>query len=163
MKQALMVLALFFGAPVLAQNVTYSNAETKACLATVPQGGDAMACAGLSAQTCMNTTAGGYSTVMMTSCLDRELTFWDDLLNANYRAALARAEQADAGNAGFTAPSQAKALREMQRAWIPFRDAACNYARSQWGGGTGGGPAALACLMDRTARQAILLGERFGN
>jgi uncharacterized protein YecT (DUF1311 family) len=107
----------------------------------------------------MNTTSGGYSTVAMTGCLDREIGFWDRMLNATYKTALERAAESDAANAGMNAPSQQEALRDMQRAWIPFRDASCAYARSQWGGGTGGGPAALACYLDLTARQAILLGQ----
>ena len=58
-------------------------------------------------------------------------------------------------------PKQAEALRDMQRAWITFRDAACDYERSQWGGGTGGGPATLACLMRMTGEQALLLGAAY--
>jgi uncharacterized protein YecT (DUF1311 family) len=148
--------------PAFAQQVTYSDEATQFCLSSTSQVSNAVDCAGKSAETCMNTSAGGFSTVVMTGCLDREISFWDKLLNSNYKSALARAAEADEANAGTNAPSQQQALREMQRAWIPFRDASCEYARSQWGNGTGGGPAALACLLDQTARQAILLDEGLG-
>ena len=45
----------------------------------------------------------------------------------------------------------------MQRAWIGWRDATCDYERAQWGGGTGGGPATVACLMRLTGEQALYL------
>ena len=45
----------------------------------------------------------------------------------------------------------------MRRAWIAFRDAACNYEATRWGGGTGAGPAAADCVMKLTARQALHL------
>jgi uncharacterized protein YecT (DUF1311 family) len=48
----------------------------------------------------------------------------------------------------------------MQRAWIGYRDAACAYEESQWGGGTGGGPASVDCAMRLTARQALALEAR---
>jgi uncharacterized protein YecT (DUF1311 family) len=48
---------------------------------------------------------------------------------------------------GLTVPPVAEALRDMQRAWIAYRDASCDYERAQWGGGTGGGPATAGCLM----------------
>ena len=51
----------------------------------------------------------------------------------------------------------AVALRAMQRAWIGFRDATCDYERSLWGGGTGGGPATAACLMRMTGEQTLYL------
>ena len=51
----------------------------------------------------------------------------------------------------------------MQRAWIAYRDAACAYEASQWGGGTGAGPAATGCMMTLTGRQALALEERLAS
>jgi uncharacterized protein YecT (DUF1311 family) len=48
----------------------------------------------------------------------------------------------------------------MQRAWIGYRDAACDYERAQWGGGSGGGPATAGCLMRLTGEQALALEGR---
>ena len=95
----------------------------------------------------------------MGGCLDRELKFWDGKLNENYQIQLTRAKAADTENREYNAnlASQEEALRAMQRAWITFRDAACDYERSTWGGGTGGGPATLGCLMELTGQQALRL------
>ncbi len=101
----------------------------------------------------------GSTTVGMIYCLGEELDWWDARLNAAYQERLAQSRDADAGMAdiGATAPSQADALRDMQRAWIAYRDASCYYERSRWGGGTGGGPAISACLMHQTGQQALYL------
>ena len=48
----------------------------------------------------------------------------------------------------------------MQRAWIAWRDAACLYEVSQWGGGTGGGPAGADCMMRLAGEQALALEDR---
>lgn len=56
-----------------------------------------------------------------------------------------------------TTASLGEALRNMQRAWINYRDAGCLYEQAQWFGGTGGGPATMACHMHETARQTLVL------
>ncbi|MGH1413300.1 MAG: lysozyme inhibitor LprI family protein [Pelagimonas sp.] len=145
--------------PVIAQDLTYSDYATDACLQSDRPFLD---CVGLSALQCMQDTPGGFSTYGESGCLDAELQFWDRLLNVNYKQRMAVSKQNDAANEGF-GPSQAQALKQMQRAWIPFRDAKCDFERSQWGGGTGGGPATLNCLMYATAEQAVLLGESWGD
>ena len=98
----------------------------------------------------------------MGGCLSREADFWDARLNQVYDG-LMRAEQAfDAENAaaGLAVAKAADALQGMQRAWIAFRDAACAYEASQWGGGTGAGPATAECLMRTTAEQSLRLETR---
>lgn len=152
------LIAVFMASPLWAQELPYSNAATLQCLQTADGYNARSACIGLSSSACMNSELGG-STVGMGGCLDAELQLWDGMLNQHYKAAMAQATQADIDNAQveYNLPSQATALRDMQRAWIPFRDASCDYERSKWGGGTGGGPATLACLLDLTARQALAL------
>lgn len=161
MRAVLLACALLAG-PVAAQEITYSDAATVECLAGAQEFTDQRACIGLSSNLCME-APGGYSTYGMGGCLDAELTFWDGLLNENYRARMVQSKSADEDAALYQPelPSQAEALRDMQRAWITFRDAACDYERSQWGGGTGGGPATLACLMQMTGEQALRLGAAY--
>ena len=151
-----MVLLALAG-PVAAQDLVFSAAITESCLAS----GEAEACVGEAAVACMEQSDGGQTTVGMGGCLDKELTYWDGQLNAAYRAVMARAKAVDAEmqDLGATVSSQAKALLAMQRAWIVFRDEKCSYERSQWGGGTGGGPATLDCLMQETARQTFYLRD----
>ena len=133
--------------PLAAQDLVFSPRATESCLGS---GADFRSCIGLSAAACVEDN--GYATVVLSGCYGRELDWWDDRLNASYGFAVRYAKQADIDNAGF-GPSQEEALREMQRAWIRFRDAKCAYARSHWGGGTGAGPAGVECLMRETAEQ----------
>ena len=159
-----LVILLAMAAPVAPvkadeDGLVYSNRQTEICLANAGDLSVAKDCIGASANACMEATPGGYSTYGMGGCISRELTYWDDRLNASYRAAMARAKSDDrdmgAGENG--PPSQAVALRDMQRAWIPFRDATCGWEYSKWGGGTGGGPAMAGCLMRMTGEQTLVL------
>ncbi|SNS27431.1 lysozyme inhibitor LprI family protein [Antarctobacter heliothermus] len=147
-----LALALPAG-PVASQDLAFSPSATETCLGT---GADFRSCVGLSAEACINDSDGGYSTVGMSGCFSREYEWWDDRLNLSYGFAMDFAKQSDVDNAGF-GPSQADALRDMQRAWITFRDATCAYERSHWGGGTGAGPAGAECMMRETAEQTWYL------
>ncbi|WP_425098453.1 lysozyme inhibitor LprI family protein [Tropicibacter sp. S64] len=150
--KALIVALTMIAAPVWAQDLVFSMTDTEECFASE---GTFDECVGASAARCIEETEGGYSTVGMGACYDAERAAWDAELNRVYGEAMAVAEEMDSEN-GPNA-YQAEALRAMQRAWIPYRDATCDYVRSQYGGGTGGGPAAMVCLMTETARQALYL------
>ena len=116
-------------------------------------------CIGLMANDCMANNDGGETTVGMGSCAEAERIFWDVRLNKVYKQ-LVRAEEkndSEAKSEGWNAPEKLAPLRDMQRKWIGYRDALCDYEYSQWGGGTGGGPAITSCLMSETARQALIL------
>ncbi|SFL92439.1 lysozyme inhibitor LprI family protein [Shimia aestuarii] len=144
---------------VAAQDLVFSPEATESCLAGLVAGQDQTTCVGASANACMDATQGGWSTVGMSGCYEQERLYWDARLNAAYGRVRAEAKKIDAEmqEIGSSAPSQADALRDMQRAWIGYRDATCDYERSLWGGGTGGGPATVSCHMYMTAAQARYL------
>jgi uncharacterized protein YecT (DUF1311 family) len=147
--------------PASAQpELPFSPAETEACLLRA-DGPLREVCVGLSAAACIN-TPDGYTTVGMSTCLGMEAEYWDGRLNAAYQALLDADGKIDAELAelGSAAAPMAPALREMQRAWIAFRDASCFYEYTHWGGGTGSGPASNDCVMRATARQALALEDR---
>ncbi|MEO0372234.1 MAG: lysozyme inhibitor LprI family protein [Pseudomonadota bacterium] len=153
------ILALL-ATPVAAQDLTFSPGATEACLSGTQDLNGQQACIGASAEACMNDTPGGHSTYGMGGCLSAEADYWDAQLNAAYGAVIAEARATDAEMADIGGPavaSQEDALRAMQRAWIAYRDATCDYEYSQWGGGTGGGPAIAACIMRETGEQALYL------
>jgi uncharacterized protein YecT (DUF1311 family) len=141
-----------------AQQIEFDISPTADCTA----GDGGMACVGLAANSCMESSPGGYSTNGMSICTELELDWWDERLNRNYQLMRERARAFDADTADY-APPQEEALKEMQRAWIPFRDAKCEFVATEWGAGTGAGPATIWCLMDETARQALYLEERSRN
>ncbi|WP_282064538.1 lysozyme inhibitor LprI family protein [Aliiroseovarius marinus] len=157
--KALVGAVILFGAvaqSAAAQDMVYSFAPTTNCLAEKGPEGEAHQCFGTAANACMENTPGGWSTVGMSTCLGLELQDWDRRLNRAYGLLMTKlkAEDEEMAALGSSAPKQAPALREMQRAWITFRDTSCDYERTKWGGGTGGGPAATSCHLFITARQA---------
>ena len=91
--------------------------------------------------------------------IDAETLFRISGLNAAYAERVGTAKQQDKElrDLGSAAASIGDSLRAMQRAWMAFRDAGCLYEQAQWMGGTGGGPATMACHMHETARQALKL------
>ncbi|WP_439526053.1 lysozyme inhibitor LprI family protein [Roseovarius mucosus] len=144
--------------PVFLPDATLACTREAERLAPNLSGHAVLDCVGRSAQACM-TTDGGETTIGMIDCLDAELKLWDGRLNAAYAAKMdaARTSDAEMASIGASVPSLENSLREMQRAWMAFRDAACLYEQAQWMGGTGGGPATMACHMQETARQALRL------
>ncbi len=131
------------------------GAQVAASDSDVPEFGS---CIGVASRSCIE-TPGGYSTVGMSSCLGQEYGVWDSLLNESYARVMAAAKATDAEMAemGSAAEKQVPALKQMQRDWMAFRDSACGYERSRWGGGTGGGPASADCLLHLTAQQYLRL------
>lgn len=162
MTRLALVMALA-AAPAMAQeiDIRFTPEATEACLAGAT-GYARLDCAGGSASTCINATSDAYTTVGMSMCLRRELDYWDARLNAAYTTVMQAAEGIDAEmkELGSAAPPQAPALLAMERAWIAYRDAACDYEVTTWGGGTGGGPASVECAMRLTAAQALALEDR---
>lgn len=154
------VIALLISAsPLAAQELVFSPAATETCLSEKSADADSTLCVGASANACMEATQSGWSTVGMSGCYEKEWQYWDGRLNAAYRdvRASAKAIDAEMADLGSAAASQADALRDMQRAWIGFRDATCAYEYTQWGGGSGGGPASISCHMYMTAKQTFYL------
>mgnify|MGYP002633165040 CR=1 FL=1 len=144
---------------VAAQELNFDIGYTTDCLAVAHGEAGMKACIGKAADACMVNTPGGDSTYGMGGCLSAEADWWDGQLNVAYKALMKREKINDAENgAGAGGPqSAATALRDLQRAWIGFRDATCAYEYAQWGGGTGGGPASVGCFMRLTGEQALYL------
>ena len=158
-----LALALMAGlAPAaVGQEVPFTPAATESCLAAAADLPGRRACIGEAADRCVD-TPDGQTTVGMGFCYGAERDWWDARLNAAYGALMEMETgvEAELKEMGSAAPSPAAALREMERAWIAWRDAACEYEVSQWGGGTGGGPAWSQCTMEMTGEQALALEAR---
>lgn len=151
----------FLAQTVGAQELPFTPAATESCLAGAASLSVRDGCVGKSAEACYS-AEGVHSSYAIGVCFGAEADYWDTRLNEVYTALL-DAETAmhdDMRAIGATVPDAAAALRDMQRTWIHFRDAACWYEYTTWGGGTGGGPANAECLMHVTARQALELEVR---
>ena len=84
---------------------------------------------------CANTVV----TADLAACLEKARTSSDAELNAVYGEVRKRLES-----------DETKQLVATQRLWIQYRDANCAAGRDLYGGGTGSGPAYLACLEAMT-------------
>ena len=153
-------VSLLLSGPVTAQGIVFREADVAACLSAVVDG-TRRDCIGVAADACMIETPGGNSTVGMGGCLSREYDVWDRMLNAAYRDLLDlyAVSDAEASANGWTEPAQVPTLKAMQRAWIAYRDARCDFERAKWSGGTGQGPATAHCLMEMTAEQTFVLQD----
>lgn len=163
MKRIFLVACLGWGFTAQADGAAsgYDSLILQSCLDT--HGMETRAdCIGMASTRCLYGPVGGSSTVGMAACLDAELRQWDSMLNDAYQRlrALDAASDAEMGDSLPGVPRLVPSLRDMQRAWIAFRDAACTYEAAQWGGGTGAGPASTQCLMELTARRALALQAR---
>ena len=98
----------------------------------------------------MAESPGGQSTAGMGNCIHAEAEWWAGEVDIAYRDLMAQAREMDGLNGPY-APSQVEALAVYRAAWEAYRGAKCGYAQSQWGGGTGGGPAYASCVLHENA------------
>lgn len=155
-----MIASLFLASPVIAQDdLQFDINYTRSCLQNAQTPDQQRQCIGASANACIDATPSGGSTYGMGGCLNMEAEWWDTYLNQAYGDLRKREKRDDAEMAadGFNGPKKAPALKAMQRAWITYRDTTCSYEYSQWGGGTGGSPASVGCVMRMTGEQTIYL------
>ena len=122
--------------------------ETKIVRDCFEQKGDSAKgdqCVGLVSARCVRKpeNQGGLSRA---DCYRIEQVIWDVLLNETYKALQGDLDEDE----------QKIKLRDMQRAWIASRDATCEfyYHKIQ---GSMSVPMTAACLLNETARRALLL------
>lgn len=97
---------------------------------------------------CINPT----SQFEMTECAFRDADAADALLNEEYRRAIKAAKAMDADfQPGPVALEDL--LREAQRAWIPYRDAACSVESGLAQGGTAQNQFFAECLRRLTSQR----------
>ena len=79
-------------------------------------------------------------------CFRIETVIWDAILNDNYKELMEAIDDKDDQNK----------LKEMQRAWIAYRDTTCDFYWFKIHG-TMAGPMTAACQLREIARRAMLL------
>lgn len=83
------------------------------------------------------------STVEVAACLARSYKEADGMLNRTYRDALAAV-------ARYYTEQDAQNLKDAERLWVAYRDAACKAESGLWGAGTGAPGARVVCLIRLT-------------
>ena len=148
---------LVAGSGAVAQDIPYDPADVETCLQTSIA--DPYQCIGVGAEACYARSGG--SNVEYGFCNGAERDDWDARLNTVYQALLVAQAETTAELREYRpdAPDQVEMMRDMQRAWIAYRDAACEWEYVQWGGGTGGGPAHALCMGRLTAQQTLHLEQ----
>lgn len=99
----------------------------------------------------------------MTFCAGKDYEAADTELNRIYARVRAEAKNFDASAGPYNNQSAADLLLEAQRAWITFRDKACDYETSLWQGGTGASMASLLCLARLTRERTKDLRDTLGH
>ena len=112
-------------------------------------------CIGVSVAACLN---DAISTADILGCIEPERAYWDDRLNASYRALYALYTQQDTED-GFSPVKLAPRLRDVQRVWITWRDAKCGLAYDKYRGGSMGRITGADCLLQETAERALELED----
>src|SRR5712691_6051828 len=147
---ALLVLAVTLaGVPSShAQNRQPTAAEIKLvrdCAADHPDDGKGEeACAfKLVADPC---SAKDGSNLGTADCYRIETAIWDAILNDNYKELMAALDDKE----------QVQKLKDMQRAWIAFRDTTCDFYWFKIRGSMSV-PMTAACQLRETARRALML------
>ena len=141
----LAVLALCASAPALAQDKPDAK-DSKAiqdCIKSKPTKPES--CVGQISDPCLGDEKKVLSTIEMAACHAREQAVWDDILNNTYRRLNDKLDD-----------EQRVKLREMQRAWIAYRDTTCGFHWIYYRG-TIANPLGAGCLNEETARRALFL------
>jgi len=146
---------LFLASQAVAQEVPYQPADLEDCLQT--DFANPYQCIGVGADACFVRSGG--SNVELGFCYAAERDDWDVRLNATYQQLLSSQAETTASLREWREdhPDLVDQMRTMQRNWIAYRDAACEWDYLNWGGGSGGGPAFASCIMRLTAQQTIFL------
>jgi len=118
-------------------------------------------CIGLISDKCLEGTME--TTVDSLRCDGKETAVWDGRLNTTYKALRQIYQQNDAEMSEYDGFNRANELREVQRAWIVWRDAKCDFAYGEFRGGTIGKLVASDCEKALTAERALELEELLSN
>jgi uncharacterized protein YecT (DUF1311 family) len=94
----------------------------------------------------------------MRTCANSALRLADDELNADYKRAIAYFEEYDLYTHEGT-PSGVVLLRNAQRAWIAYRDAACESEAATFYGGTLQPLIVTTCHEQMTADRSLALRQ----
>ncbi len=156
----LLSTAATFCAVASDNNIKYSNEQVNACLTNAKNPTAERGCIGLSANACIYANQASSTALGMNKCIKQESKFWDNKLNEVYRSLVVKAKKHDEDRKGYInlgSEGSYPALRDMQRAWIPYRDKTCTYSWSQSYPGSMASMNSVRCEMRMNAEQYIFL------
>lgn len=142
----LLTTRAFAGAPGDPPEPAVKTAVEK-CLAEKEKANTtAEACVGVYANACLE-KSDDPSTYGMMACSSKETDVWEERLNRDYQKLMKEMKAEDK-----------ERLRDMQRAWIAFRDKKCGFHQREQEG-TSVMPQNAYCYMEETGRQSLFLRD----
>ncbi len=122
-----------------------AKAAVEKCLAEKEKSnGSPELCVGVYTEACLG-KSDALSTSDMMTCNSKETAVWQEHLNRDYQELLKEMKNKDK-----------ERLRDMQRAWIAFREKKCGF-RQQEQEGTVGVIQNVSCYLEETGRQSFFL------
>lgn len=155
MKYLLIALTIALSLPASAQDFSIDAHLIDRCLGINDE--TPMRCVGRQADVCIERNGGG-ADMIISACREAEAEVWDGVLNRTYARVLEHAQAHESGDMGYEPEQLTDALRDMQHAWIAYRDATCGHALARAKPfGSGAGPEISNCTLRETARQVFQL------
>ena len=115
MKDIVRLTLAVFVLALVTPMASAQKGDTALLRACMTEGGNAVTCLGLISGPCID-NPDNFDTLAMAECFRREAAAWDQILNEDYQALIALLDA-----------EQTEAIRDVQRAWIAFRDADCAF------------------------------------
>ena len=118
-------------------------------------------CIGLMSGNCMAREEQGETTYGMATCTASETEVWDRFLNDEYRQTMTYMKALDKDDEELFPEfaNRADALKKAQRAWLVYRDAACDLEYAMPGAGSLRHLTGTGCVMQMTAERTIELKQ----
>ena len=162
LKQSVAIGMLAFSTPAFADEAPsqFLPEIAKSCSNTL---GFNTQCIGMAANACMHASGSFGDPNIAKWCLSQETDYWDAKLNSAYQDLMVELQRIE-DEAGQTMLQTPESLRAMQRNWIAYRDARCEFEYAQYTNGSGGAGSSTVsiyeCQMQATGEQAIYLDKR---
>ncbi len=118
-------------------------------------------CIGAMSGNCMAKEDQGETTYGMATCTSSETEVWDGFLNNEYRQTMTYFKVQDMDEAELFPEfaNRANALKKAQRAWLVYRDAACDLEYALPGAGSIRQLTGTGCMLQMTAERTIELKQ----
>jgi uncharacterized protein YecT (DUF1311 family) len=146
--------------PVAAE-VNYDPMVLEVCMGHFEADQAQATCIGWGTQACLRDLIAN-TPATVAACTAAEAQDWDNRLNDLYATTIVQQKiyEQVLQSHGHVGAVPEDLLRDMQRKWVVYRDAACGWDQILWNSGQGTETAQVDCMMQLTAQQFLYLYHR---